>query len=916
MKTLGERLAWRALRVSALVVVALWSVDAEAQFTRFKWKAQDQPPVREAPAFAYDSARSRYVLFGGSSTAGSLSDVWEWTGTTWVAGAPFIRPSARGSMSALFDSDTSRTAIFGGTGSSTYNDVWLWNGSSWLRPQPLKSPSTRTDGAMVYDSLRKRWVLFGGTSSTGLQLTDTWEYDASTDSWAEMMPAVSPPARWYPTAVFDSKTGKTILFGGAFETPDSQPMWEWNGATWTERPDLAKMPGFGGAAFAYDAKRDRIVKFGGLLAGYSDETYEYTYGDAAWVAKAPAHKPAAGPGVTIYDSGRERVALYQGLTSELWEWDGSDWSHVGPGLSPAKRGLAALTYDSDRKKVVIFGGAVATPLLDTWEWDGASWNEKTPAGVSPPGSVYSAFVYDTVRKEAVLAPGGTGETWVWNGLSWAKKNPATPYGGIIAGMAAAFDSVRGKMFLFGGEDEFSFPKVYLNDTWAWNGTDWAKVTTASAPSARWLHGMAFDEERKQTVLFGGALDEADSVFSDETWLFDGADWTKANPAHHPSARSSARMTWDPTRKAVVLFSGKSPAVTSDVWTWNGTDWTLLDVDPTPVANAYSTLLSFDGNTLMAFGTASRLNSTATLLLVPKTESCTKDSECALGTFCVDGVCCGTNACNTCETCNGLSPGTCTPIFNDEDADSCASAAGRTCDGRGTCRGALGATCAADTECASNHCVDGVCCDTSCDGTCVACSATLKEEGARSGLCGASKNGTDPRNQCDEVAATTCSFDGTCDGKGGCRLYQKGTVCDTAAVCTGIATASARVCDGFGACGNDPQPLECKEYRCVTGAGCPTSCTEDDQCANGFFCRSNACVVVKTGCQSVEDCAPGFVCSFEGTCIVPPEVLNDEGCSASSSRPTPLGWLECGGTMSIAGGLLVRRRRSKSVRGAR
>ncbi len=76
-----------------------------------------------------------------------------------------------------------------------------------------------------------------------------------------------------------------------------------------------------------------------------------------------------------------------------------------------------------------------------------------------------------------------------------------------------------------------------------------------------------------------------------------------------------------------------------------------------------------------------------------------------------------------------------------------------CDGAGTCLSANGTSCTDGSHCASGHCVDDVCCDTACNGLCLACDAP-----GSLGTCGPQVPGTDPDGECGG---------GVCDGSGGC-----------------------------------------------------------------------------------------------------------------------------------------------------
>jgi len=116
--------------------------------------------------------------------------------------------------------------------------------------------------------------------------------------------------------------------------------------------------------------------------------------------------------------------------------------------------------------------------------------------------------------------------------------------------------------------------------------------------------------------------------------------------------------------------------------------------------------------------------------------------CSPGTqFCTGGALnCQQNTSPSAETCDGLD---------------------NNCNGsvdEGVCL-ANGAVCTMSSSCTSNQCVDGVCCDTSCSGTCEACSAAKKGSGA-DGTCDDIAISTDPDNECSGMQ--------TCDGAGACQ----------------------------------------------------------------------------------------------------------------------------------------------------
>jgi len=117
------------------------------------------------------------------------------------------------------------------------------------------------------------------------------------------------------------------------------------------------------------------------------------------------------------------------------------------------------------------------------------------------------------------------------------------------------------------------------DTWLSHGSTWRQIA-GPHPSARYAAAMAYDAARRDFVLFGGQFG---GVSYDETWTFDGKNWTRRNPAHKPPPRRDAAMAYEPSRQIVVMYGGLIPdsaegAEASDTWTWDGTDWTEVSND--------------------------------------------------------------------------------------------------------------------------------------------------------------------------------------------------------------------------------------------------------------------------------------------------------------------------------------------------
>jgi len=198
------------------------------------------------------------------------------------------------------------------------------------------------------------------------------------------------------------------------------------------------------------------------------------------------------------------------------------------------------------------------------------------------------------------------------------------------------------------------------------------------------------------------------------------------------------------------------------------------------------------------------------------------------------------------------------------------------------RRANGTACTEVGECASGFCVDSVCCNAACTGTCESCSATLKVSGA-SGTCGPTKSGGDSKGRCTASAASTCGDDGTCSGTlGVCRKWPSGTVCVAQSCASTTLQNNQRTCNGSGTCQALTTTTCAAAYVC-TGAACATSCTgtDDTKCAPGHYCNGSTCVASlakATTCTRDRECASGF-CT-DGVCCAVRCGGICEACSAA------------------------------------
>src|SRR5262249_48399734 len=152
-----------------------------------------------------------------------------------------------------------------------------------------------------------------------------------------------------------------------------------------------------------------------------------------------------------------------------------------------------------------------------------------------------------------------------------------------------YDAARQRIVLFGGDDPFSGPGIVFGDTWEWDGNNWFQRSPTATPSPRSGHAMAYDAPRSRVVLFGGGSFIVGGGFQD-TWEWNGNDWTQMTPVTSPSARAGHAMAFDAARGRVVMFHGNQ-YTSSEVWEWDGSNWSpgatppVSPVEPGPGPSA-------------------------------------------------------------------------------------------------------------------------------------------------------------------------------------------------------------------------------------------------------------------------------------------------------------------------------------------
>ena len=246
----------------------------------------------------------------------------------------------------------------------------------WTQKTFTNNPMVRYLLSMAFDSNRNKIVLFGGGNG-GTYLNDTWEYDGIT--WTPRNLGLTvPPIRILASMAFDSHRNVIVLFGGK-DTESLNDTWEYNGTTWTEVTVTGSKPSPRNAAcMVFDSNRNKMVLFGGLYTTYLNDIWEYDGETSTWTevsitGSKPIERSFA---YMAFDSSRNKILLFGGSVNgvgfdDFWEynWNTSTWTEDTITVSkPSPRYGGSMVFDSNRNKMVVFGGRTTINLNETWEY--------------------------------------------------------------------------------------------------------------------------------------------------------------------------------------------------------------------------------------------------------------------------------------------------------------------------------------------------------------------------------------------------------------------------------------------------------------------------------------------------------------------------------------------------------------------
>lgn len=286
-----------------------------------------------------------------------------------------------------------------------------------------------------------------------------------------------------------------------------------------------------GHGSAYHETAQQLVLFGGTSqpssAGeYLDQTWTW---NGLWTLQSPGTVPATRAYQAMAWDGNN-VVMFGGFLAastyytDMWSWDATDWTQLFPATTPdmsrSDYRPGPMCYDGNIGGCTMFGGSYSGgALAETWTWDGSDWTLQSP-GSSPPSGA-CCIAWDEVNLNVVLLTyqGGVPQTWIWDGTNWTEQSPAASPPDRQLGSGSnnmAFAPSVTNVVMYGGIAPGGL--TCLNDTWAWDGTNWTELSTGPNSPIPVLTTLVVESQDGTCIFYGGYTAETFPVASNETWV--------------------------------------------------------------------------------------------------------------------------------------------------------------------------------------------------------------------------------------------------------------------------------------------------------------------------------------------------------------------------------------------------------------
>jgi len=360
-----------------------------------------------------------------------------------------------------------------GTGAGAYiqNKQDIGN---WVERFPPSDPGPRKSFGFTNNSFGNTFVLFGGVDAGSTVRNDTWEYDYGSNAWtricADDTKACAPPRRFGPSMAYDNNSKVAVMYGGMAADYATQltDTWEFyvTNNTWVNRTAMIQPQRLGYHAMTYDPVVKQAILVGRGLGGM--EVWAYSAATHTWQQK-PSIGPAPRSGFALaynYQNNHRRVVLYGGAEvmqqyDDTWEYDtqANTWRSISTDMKPPSGAGAktAYVFTSSIQGIVLWGGSFASNQTFRYRWDQydpddpfswkANWKLVFTPSVPSPLRKDHALAYDPAH-DAIIMLGGSDFSGSTLSDMWTIKFSFRLEGRYISSMLNTYQTLThwGKIF--------------------------------------------------------------------------------------------------------------------------------------------------------------------------------------------------------------------------------------------------------------------------------------------------------------------------------------------------------------------------------------------------------------------------------------------------------------------------------------
>ena len=175
----------------------------------------------------------------------------------------------------------------------SYRETWTYDtdSGSWTEIETNHAPRARSRMAMVYDSNTNRILLYGGSTDSSYYgrdvAADTWEFELETATWRQLNISGGPQLEVFVTGAYDVQSRRFIVYGYTAQVEFQTWALDYQAQTWENmNPDNSPRIRLPGDA-VYSPALDRVLIFGGApgwpgTKTTTDKLWAYDYDQNRW----------------------------------------------------------------------------------------------------------------------------------------------------------------------------------------------------------------------------------------------------------------------------------------------------------------------------------------------------------------------------------------------------------------------------------------------------------------------------------------------------------------------------------------------------------------------------------------------------------------------------------------------------------